>query len=89
MLIKEAKGKCQHRGKKPNDLDVHHKNGCGLDNRRENLILLCSVCHALATHNNDIQGELPLLLLFDKNERYVSLGKDEIKRQYESAFPRT
>ena len=41
----ECGSKCQNCGVVSTILHIHHINGCGLDNKRENLIVLCPHCH--------------------------------------------
>ena len=48
LLIDECQGRCFKCGAEHRELHVHHINGYGLDNRRENLVVLCTLCHSEA-----------------------------------------
>ncbi len=45
-LLAECENKCQLCGNEEKELNIHHVNECGLDNHRENLVILCNSCHA-------------------------------------------
>lgn len=53
-LTKEAKNVCAMCQQKHKGLHIHHKDGCGLNNERDNLIVLCDSCHKIA-HAEGIQ----------------------------------
>jgi len=49
-------GMCELCGEVPDKISVHHKNGNGLDNSRENLMGICPSCHMKLHHH---RGLLP------------------------------
>lgn len=58
-LILRAGGCCEVCGKKSIKALVHHKDGCGLNNSLENLIVLCPSCHMAWHHPKTDLKTLP------------------------------
>jgi len=48
QLVEEAEGRCQACNRDIDRLGIHHRNGCGLNNQRDNLLVLCYDCHLVA-----------------------------------------
>ncbi|MFA5377236.1 MAG: HNH endonuclease signature motif containing protein [Dehalococcoidia bacterium] len=44
-LLLRAEGHCETCGKHHQKLHVHHRDGCGLNNSPDNLVVLCDSCH--------------------------------------------
>ena len=72
FLQDEAGHACQLCGGAKKRLLVHHINGCGLDNRRENLIVLCDACHNFAKKK--------------VNQEYGSPWNRKIQRLFRKAY---
>ena len=49
-LLDEATGKCPLCKKGLGRSNIHHRDGCGLNWVRDNLIILCYSCHNLINH---------------------------------------
>ena len=58
-LLLRSEGRCEECGFKNTNVHVHHRNGCGLDNRLENLIVLCASCHMKHHHPKTDVNLLP------------------------------
>jgi len=84
ILLKECKGMCEicHKPLKKR-FEVHHRDGCGLNWHRDNLIVLCVSCHRLVTGANSRYNELPL-----DWGKPSKLPFDEVRRQYIQTHPR-
>lgn len=58
QLLEDAEGRCQACNREIDRLGVHHRDGCGLNNKRDNLLVLCYDCHLVA-HMLLRNGKLP------------------------------
>jgi len=89
FLHKRAKGKCSDCSRKLtlSEAEIHHINGCGLDNHLQNLEVLCPSCHGVKTQNNGKQGELQVPKSENSfNSSSIPLAvKQEV---YDMCFPR-
>ena len=90
-LIKESNYKCQECGKKAERLEIHHLDGCGLNWKRDNLIVLCPLCHRLKSNlegSGKRSGELRITAYDYFHPKFPPLNKDLLRQQYTKAHPR-
>ena len=89
-LLKKAQYKCGECGGKVK-LDIHHKDGCGLNNKLDNLIVLCHACHMLLG-NQTGSGTLSPELRIPEDDYFrpplVPLDKSLLHAIYDDCFPR-
>ena len=84
ILLKECNGVCGicHKPLKEK-FEVHHRDGCGLNWHRDNLVVLCPHCHRLLTGAITRHNELRL-----DWSKLPTLPFEEVRRQYLQAHPR-
>ncbi len=84
LLLKEVKKRCELCNKSiDGEYEVHHKDGCGLNWQRNNLMVLCIPCHRILTGQINRNRELPLNWV-----KHPAFSLDEIKEQYIRSHPR-
>lgn len=83
-LVRDAKYKCVLCGKSVRGgFELHHKDGCGLNWARENLMVLCEGCHHFITGQNNRNQELAL-----DWSKPPPLSKEYIREVYDTCHPR-
>ena len=81
LLLFEAKQRCELCNKPlKKRFELHHRDGCGLNWHRDNLVILCVNCHQRLTRPSK---ELAL-----DWSKFPSVPFEEVRRQYINAHPR-
>jgi len=91
LLMKESSYRCQECGKRTKRLEIHHRDGCGLNWKRENLMVLCPMCHRLKS-NLEGSGRRSKELRIPEYDYFSPklppLSKHYLHAQYDRAHPR-